>query len=281
MINIIGLGDVGCRIADQFANHDNYDVYKIGIGMPKNKRERGVVREKSPEKYEKNCPAMKHFLRDLEGNTILIVNGGEQISATVLRVLEYSRPGDTTVVYIQPDLSSLNGETKRNENVVFNVLQEYARSGAIAKVLLFHLPRVEKAMGEVPIIGYEDALYNYIVSSLNLINYFEHSEAVLSVDSEPIEHSRIMTISMISLEDTDEKTFFDLDHVGERMYYCGINENELRNDNQLLNKLKEIIDLQREGDQRTSYRVYATTYEEPHIFCVKSSAVIQTADQSA
>mgnify|MGYP000238430058 CR=1 FL=1 len=45
--------------------------------------------------------------------------------------------------------------------------------------------------------------------------------------------------------------------------------------NKLLTKIKERIDSSREGSQRTSYRVYATTYEEPHIFCVKSSAMIQ------
>ena len=101
------------------------------------------------------------------------------------------------------------------------------------------------------------------------------------VDSDAVEWSRIMTISMVSLQDAAEKRFFDLQDVRERMYFCGINENELRNDNKLLTKLKELIDSQREGDQRTSYRVYSTTYEEPHVFCVQSSAMIQKRSESA
>jgi len=44
--------------------------------------------------------------------------------------------------------------------------------------------------------------------------------------------------------------------------------------------LKDLIDSQREGDQRTSYRVYSTTYDEPHIFCVQSSTVIQKRSES-
>jgi hypothetical protein len=281
MINIIGIGEMGCKLADEFAKSDNYDVYKIGIDLPKNKRSRGMKKQTCAEKYEQNCPAMKHFLKELSGRSIVLVNGGEPISAITLRVLENSRPWATTVAYIEPDRSALNKDTTLQENMIFNVLQEYARSGAIHQLLLFSVEKIEEAMGDVPIIGYEETLHRYIFSSLNLINYFEHSNPVLSVDSESIDYSRIMTISMLSLDKPDEKPFFELSDIKERMYYCGINEDELRNDNKLLSKIKEKIDSQRVPEQRTSYRVYSTTYEEPHIFCVQSSAMIQKRDESA
>ena len=51
MINIIGLGETGCKLADEFAKSDNYDVYKIGHGLSKTKRTRGIKKEKDPEKY--------------------------------------------------------------------------------------------------------------------------------------------------------------------------------------------------------------------------------------
>jgi len=281
MINIIGLGEMGCKLADEFEKSENYDVYKIGIDLPKTKRTRGVKKEKSLENYEKNVPPLKHFFKELTGRSIFIVNGGEPIALASLKVLEHARPWSTAVVYIQPDLSALNEESKNAENLVFGVLQEYARSGAISKIIIISAEKVEEAMGDVPIIGYEETFINYIFSSLNLINYFEHQEPVLSVDSDGVDWSRIMTISMVSLQDAAEKRFFDLQDVRERMYFCGINEDELRNDNKLLTKLKELIDSQREGDQRTSYRVYSTTYEEPHVFCVQSSAMIQKRSESA
>lgn len=282
MINIIGLGETGCKLADEFAKSDNYDVYKIAHGLSKTKRTRGIKKEKDPENYEKNCPPMKHFFKDLTGRSIFIVNGGEQISLTTLRILEHCRPWATTVVYIQPDKVTLNDTDTKIENLVFNVLQEFARSGAISKLVLFNSNMVEQAMGEVPIIGYDEMFHQYIFSSLNLINYFEHQKPVLSVDSEGINYSRIMSISLVSLDDNKEKPFFELTDVKEKVYYCGINENELRNDNKLLTKIKERVDSSREGNQRTSYRVYATTYDEPHIFCVKSSAMIQgITDESA
>jgi hypothetical protein len=276
MINIIGLGETGCKLADEFAKSDNYDVYKIAHGLSKTKRSRGIKKEKDPERYETNCPPMKHFFKDLTGRNIFIVNGGEQISLATLRILEHCRPWATTVVYVQPDDTALNESDRKIENLVFNVLQEFARSGAISKLLLFNTKKVEEAMGEVPIIGYDEIFHQYIFSSLNLINYFEHQNPVLSVDSEGINYSRIMSISLVSLDEPEDKPFFDLQDVKEKVYYCGINEDELRNDNKLLTKIKERIDSSREGNQRTSYRVYATTYEEPHIFCVKSSAMIQS-----
>ena len=173
MINIIGIGEMGCKLATEFAKSEHYDVYKIGIGLPKNKRSRGMKKQTCAEKYEQNCPPMKHFLKELSGRSILLVNGGEAISAITLRVLENCRPWATTVAYIEPDRSSLNEEAKLQEKMVFNVLQEYARSGAIGQLLLFSVKNLEQAMGDVPIIGYEETLLRYIFSSLNLINYFD------------------------------------------------------------------------------------------------------------
>lgn len=274
MINIIGLGETGVRLAEEFEKYDNYEVYKIGIDLPKTKRSRGIRKEKDPENYEKNCPPMKHFFKGLTGRSIFIVNGGEPVSLCSLRILEHCRPWATTVVYIQPETTSLNDVSRKIEKVTFNVFQEYARSGAISKLVLFNTTKIEEAMGEVPIIGYDEVFHQYIFSSLNLINYFEHQTPVLSVDSEGVEYSRIMSISVASL-DGHEKPLFDLQKVREKVYYCGINENDLRNDNKLLTRIKDMVDSSREGDQRTSYRVYSTTYEEPHIFCVKSSTFIQ------
>ena len=94
MINIIGLGDTGIKIAEEFAKSDNYEVYKIGHGLSKTKRTREIKKEKNPENYEKNCPPMKHFFKDLEGRSIFIVNGGEPVSLATLRILEHCPLGN-------------------------------------------------------------------------------------------------------------------------------------------------------------------------------------------
>ena len=72
---IVGLGEAGCNIADQFAKYPQYKVYKIDTGLESFKdlvvddldtRTRRVnnfdmPRQGSSEDYEKNCPFMRGF----------------------------------------------------------------------------------------------------------------------------------------------------------------------------------------------------------------------------
>jgi len=275
MINIVGIGKLGCELATDFEKLKNYDVYKIDHGLEKTKRTRGIKKEKSPEKYENNCPGLSYFFKGMSGRSLVLVSGGESISAITLRVLEHMNHQKVTVLYIQPDIRNLNKQTRLNERIVFNVLQEYARSGMIAGVMLANVADIEKAIGNVPVIGYEEAFRGYIVNSLNLIYYFEHSNPVLSTDSDKIDYSRIMTLGLVDFTAGEEKAFFPLDNIKERVYYYGINENQLRNDNGLISKIREQVDSKRHAEQRISYRVYSTSYEEPQVFCIQSSAMIQ------
>ena len=275
MNSVVGLGKLGCKLAEAFEGFGNYTIFKIDIGLPKTKNTRGIPKQNNVEGYEENCPSMKYFFKGMRGNSTLILSGGEPISAASLRILEAMNHKETTVIYIQPDIKTLNETSRLQENVVFNVLQEYARSGVLKKIVLISTENVEKAMGDVPIIGYEDTFRSYIANSLNLINYFEHSEPVMSADSEKVDHSRIMTIGLVDFSDGEEKVFFELEGIKERMYYYGINEDKLRNDNKMISKIREQIDAKRAGEQRTSYRIYSTTYDEPHVFCIQSSLLIQ------
>lgn len=277
MINIVGIGKLGCELAVDFEKLKNYDVYKIDHGLEKTKRTRGIKKEKSPEKYENNCPGLSYFFKGLSGRSLVLVSGGESISAITLRVLEHMNHQKVTVLYVQPDIRNLNKQTRLNERIVFNVLQEYARSGMIAGVMLANVADIENAIGNVPVIGYEEAFRGYIVNSLNLIYYFEHSTPVLSTDSDKIDYSRIMTLGLVDFNAGEEKAFFPLDNIKERVYYYGINENQLRNDNGLISKIREQVDSKRHAEQRISYRVYSTSYEEPQVFCIQSSAMIQKA----
>ncbi len=38
-MNIIGLGNAGCAIADKFAQYPQYDIYKIDVGLKGYKKE--------------------------------------------------------------------------------------------------------------------------------------------------------------------------------------------------------------------------------------------------
>ena len=69
-MNVIGLGQAGCNIADMLSQHPQYKVYKVDIGL-EGKRCYDVKPQKGPEEYEENVPSMKTFFRGIKGKHYL------------------------------------------------------------------------------------------------------------------------------------------------------------------------------------------------------------------
>ena len=54
-MNVIGLGQAGCNVAEMLSNHPQYKVYKIDVGQ-EGKRCYNVEFLTGPEEYEKTLP---------------------------------------------------------------------------------------------------------------------------------------------------------------------------------------------------------------------------------
>ena len=52
MQTVIGLGQAGCNIADQFKQYPQYKIIKLDEGLRKTKSSFGLKRQASPELYE-------------------------------------------------------------------------------------------------------------------------------------------------------------------------------------------------------------------------------------
>ena len=70
-MNIIGLGQAGCNIADALAQYPQYNIYKIDVGL-EGKKCLNIKQQSGPEEYEANAPSMKTFFRNIKGDTLLI-----------------------------------------------------------------------------------------------------------------------------------------------------------------------------------------------------------------
>ena len=87
-MNIIGLGQAGCNIAEQFKRYTQYKVYKINIGLKKSKSTYTLKKQKSPEAYEETFPNLKNtFFKEISGETLFITSCGFTSGAS-LRLLE-------------------------------------------------------------------------------------------------------------------------------------------------------------------------------------------------
>ena len=91
MSTVVGLGKAGCSIADLFAKYPQYDILKIREGSRKDKTTNTytMLKQKTPEDYEKKCPALKSFFKDVDGAVLFVLDGSEFISAASLKILEH------------------------------------------------------------------------------------------------------------------------------------------------------------------------------------------------
>ena len=199
MQTIIGLGQAGCRIAECFKRHSQYSVIKIDVGLEKSKNVFSLKRQSSPELYEENIPydIGTSLQREVKSETLFITSCGN-ISGAALAILEKIKDNTKiSIMYIIPQKDDLFGDKKLQNNLLFNVFQEYSRSAAIERVFLIDNQKVSDAAGPVPVLKYWAALNEMICATYHMINVFEHSSPVLTTMTSRINTARISTIGLM------------------------------------------------------------------------------------
>ena len=267
MKTIIGLGQAGCNIADKFLEYPQYKVYKIDTNLEKAPRCYSFPEYNHPEKYEENCPSLKSFFKNVKGSVLFITSCG-LISAASLRLLEQlKKKCDISILYVQPDQTLLSEMKLLNNNAIFHVLQEYARSGVFKRIYLVDNVEMTKIIGDVPIREHYDKLNETLVSTIHMINVFNNSNSEVNTFADPIGSARISTFSVLDYEKNEEKMFFNLDIPRDKRYYYGVPESTLQEDGTLLKKVKEQLKKMKKYDKmKISYGIYSTSYENIYIY---------------
>ena len=274
MDTVIGLGKAGCAIADKFSQYPQYKIFKIDIeNIAENNRNEKLLKERtSPEQYEANFPSMRAFLKPSTDDVLFVLSGSGAISGSSLRILEQLSKMKKTVnvLYIKPDVEFLGANNKAQERLVRNVLQEYARSGKLARLYMIDNKIVESVIGEVPVFGYYDKLNDLISSTLHMINLYDHQSPVHSTSFEASDMARVSTFGVVDVESGKEKLFFLLDSASEKCYYYAINQKTLETDGTLMKKIIDSIgnNTKKEDDIKTSFRIHSTNYEQDYGYMV-------------
>ncbi len=160
------------------------------------------------------------------------------------------------------------------QRVTFNVFQEYSRSGVFKKVVLADNTRLEEILGDLPIIGFYDKLNELLVPTMHMVNVLSHSDSIMDNISPPHDVSRIMSYGLVDFDTGEEKMFFDLDNVREKVYYYAINEKKLREQGGIHKKVIAQVK-QNAKNTKTTYGIYPTQYDEDYVYCVAYSSNIQ------
>tara|TARA_R110000744_G_scaffold107058_1_gene203487 strand:+ start:137 stop:991 length:855 start_codon:yes stop_codon:yes gene_type:complete len=280
MDKVIGLGDFGCAVAEQLTAYPEYRIYKINSTID----ERGslsIGEYSTIDQYENTLDTdeVSIYLRSIkpEDEVLFIVEGGTPISGATLKILRTIRDSRIAVLYVCPDRQMISETQKRDDKIVFNVLQEYARSGAIERVFLVSKPAVDKLVGDVSIQEYEKSISYFVAYTIAMYNYFNHTDSVLSNTISPPKIARVTALGVSSLEEAsqDINFLFPLDEIKDIHFFYGIPAEDMADDTSLIKRIKSHVKTYKGDEISTSFSVYETTLGDPMVLCIAYSGKIQ------
>tara|TARA_B100000287_G_C20547636_1_gene747176 strand:- start:209 stop:1057 length:849 start_codon:yes stop_codon:yes gene_type:complete len=276
METIVGLGEAGCNIAEQFAKYPQYKVLRIDSSHRKGKGFKLLPERQSHEEYEAHCPSLKAFFRNIQGETLFVVGGSGKISGACLRILEQIK-GPVSVLYVQPDKDLLSRQAALRERVTFFVLQEYARSGLLQRFYAVSNVYLEEAIGGLSLLNFYEQLNELLVSTIHMTNVFKNTQPLIHTFSSAHDAARLSTFGIANADDSTEKMFFPFEMPREKMYYYAINKEFLESEKGLHRKIvSQLKDRQEEeGLMEVSYGIYPTDYPDNYVYTIHNSSLIQ------
>ena len=229
-----------------------------------------------PEEYEEKCPSMKSFFKGVGGNVLFVVSGAGKVSGATLRILENLQNCNIHILYIKPDSTFLSKTASLQENLVFNVLQQYARSAVIKKLYIVDNQVIESMLDEIPVLEYYDKLNELISSTIHMINVFDRSDPVYETPVEDIETARISTFGLVDTATGEEQFFFSLDNARKKRYIYAISHKQLETDGTLFRTITDQTkEKSQDGSVKVNLEIHSTQYEQNYGYVIADATTIQ------
>lgn len=285
---VIGLGGAGCLIANRLQSmkmKSSFFTFDAADEQLSNTNVKHIAVPfcKTPEEYEIKFPKIAKHFKNLSGDLLLITAGGGNMSLASLNLLSQLKSKfNITVIYIRPEPEVLTEIARMKERTVFNVFQEYARSGLFKMLYIVSNDEINKALGGLPVFDYHTRINETIASVFYTINSLQNVKSVFNTFHEPPVSARIGTFGSVLLENDEERMFYSLDNVTDSVYYFGYSEATLKSDSNVLQNIKNMIKIKNlDGKKRLSYGVFATSYKSDFVYGLKYTSEIQVDKKSA
>jgi hypothetical protein len=273
MKTIIGLGQLGCDIAEMFEQVSGYRVKLLDTEIEgPNCYELGVY--DGPEEYEANTPDLSQFFSDIDGEVLFVLAGHTNASGSTLQILKQLAKHKPNILYLVPDNEVLDNTQTLQLNLTFNVLQEYSRSDVIGRVFLVSNSRVEAMVGETSLLEAEEKFNKFVVDTVTNLDYFSTQQAVLDKAEQLKSHAKIASYGILDLSSGEDNFYYPMMGEMNRIYYFAINEEELKKDNKLIKKIKDFTN----KEVRSSYKVFNIKTKQSYCYFVSYSSEIQKLD---
>jgi len=273
-MNILGLGTAGCKIAKKLESHPQYNTFFIDVKNDGGHKNFFKIEEQAThEDYESNYKSIN--LQNIIGETTLITAGSGKITGLLLRLLEQLKDHKLTVLYIKPDMSTVSENPALIEQVVFGILQQYARSNLLSRLYIVSNAAAEAVLEKVSVVSYWDDINDVISSTFHMLNVFENTEPLLSTLTDVKKTNKIATLGVVSYKNMDEKIFYNLQKPRLKKYFFGISEKTLNEEKDLLQKIRSYVKDKSEERCSACFAIYSTDYEQDYVYVIQYASLIQ------
>ena len=278
-MNIIGLGKAGCKIAQLFKEYPQYTVFLLDSD-DKYKRRKNcfyIPQQQSAELYDASAIELTKLVESLDEDeeVYFIVCGSGKISACSLWILSQVRHRKVNIIYIKPDVSTLDKNSILRNRAHLHILQEYTRSGVFERMFIFDNNSVSDIIGKTSILNFYPNINRLVATSIHWYNIYTNTDPVFDTFREKYVSSRIGTISVVNIEQSQVMNCYDIKNDNQVEYFFGVNRIRIENDEELFDKLTNISSSDSE-DKSISFGVYPTDLEEGFSFALKTSSEIQS-----
>ena len=274
-MNIVGLGNAGCRLAKKFEKYDQYSVFFVDTpGAEWGTTTTYISEQKTHEEYEKNTKNLK--IKKINTDpTVVILSGAGKISGASLRLLEALKAKKVAIMYIKPNNQDMSKQAKLRHKITFGILQEYARSGVVEHLHIVDNKKVEEVLGSVSIENYWNEMNDVIFSTFHMINVFQNTEPLLTTSLKPHQAAKISTMGVVNFESLKEKTFFDMTAIRNKKYFFGINKSTLEQNKELLHRIRNFSSKGASDDCDVGFSIYSTDYPVNYVYSIHYTSFVQ------
>lgn len=281
MDKIITLGNAASNFGDSLKKlaPKIYDVYKIDRNLSGDNCLSLPDYGNWDDYVQKDLGEYKDFLTNIQGKKLFVTSCGA-VSGASLRILEHLDPEQTTVLYIAPDTTIISSDEAMRNKVVFGVLQEYARSGAVRELFCISNKLADLYCPNLTISRYLEGLNEYMASVFHWYNIFQNTRSIISGSSWS-EFNKIATLGISEVDLAQEEIFeknellFDLQGKSEKHYYYAIPEKTLEEEVGLHRKLKEHVKNLQTKEISTTFSVFSNDHDRPFCIIVQKTRDIQ------
>ena len=266
MTVLIGLGKAGCNIVNKFS--DGYKKITIDAGSE-------LPEFDSPEDYDQKLTDYAHLLEFEEQECYFFVCGAGKVSAASLRLLELIQSKKINLVYIYPEEIMLSSTQRKLNRVGFNVFQQYARSGLLSSMYIISNEDVCSFLPYYSIENMYDYINDAIVNVFENVIFYLNKKPILGSHHEPKSISRIRTIEYGEFKQNKKNMYFPLDNITETCYINIVNDEDMKNNRELLNLLKNKIKEDNKNNIVSSFVVFRSEYEHSFYYAIRFTHYLQ------